>query len=65
LQIVERDIFDLLIQNIGRVVNKERFYEVMEKDSSLALRVHIANLKKRLGIDILNIRGIGYRLEKV
>ena len=65
LQIVERDIFDLLIQNIGRVVNKERFYEVMEKDSSLALRVHIANLKKRLGIDISNIRGIGYRLEKV
>jgi len=65
LQAVERDIFDLLIKNVGKSVRKERFYEVMEKDSALALRVHIANLKKKLSIDISNIRGIGYRLEKV
>ncbi len=65
LQTVEKDIFDLLIKNIGKTVSKDRFYEVMEKDSPLALRVHMAKLKKKLGIDISNVRGVGYRLEKV
>ena len=65
LQSVEREIFDLLIKNVGKTVSKDRFFEVMEKPSSLALRVHMAKLKKKLGLDIKNVRGVGYRLEKV
>ena len=65
LPLVESEIFDILIKNIQSVVSKDCFYEVMEKESSLSLRVHINKLKKKLGIKITNIRGVGYRLEKV
>ena len=65
LTLVERDIFDILIKNIQNVISKDRFYEVMEKDSSVSLRVHINRLKKKVGIKITNIRGVGYKLEKI
>lgn len=60
---VERMMFSTLVQNIDRTVSKESFYEIMEKPSDAALRVHITHLKHKLGIDITNIRSVGYRLE--
>ncbi len=62
---VEKEIFDLLARNINQLIYKEQFFDVMEKPSDLALRVHITKLKKRLGLSISNIKGIGYRLESV
>ncbi|MDD2357579.1 MAG: response regulator transcription factor [Thiovulaceae bacterium] len=60
---VERMIFSVLIQSIDRTVSKESFYELMDKPSDAALRVHVTRLKHKLGIDITNIRSVGYRLE--
>ena len=64
LQKVEKAILVLLIERVGQTVTKEAFYDVMEKPSDVALRVHIAALKKRFGLDVSNIRGVGYRLER-
>jgi DNA-binding response OmpR family regulator len=64
LQKVEKAIFELLIERVGQTVTKEAFYDVMEKPSDVALRVHIAALKKRFGLELSNIRGVGYRLER-
>jgi len=62
---VERYIFDLLIRNLEQNITKEQFFEVMERASEMALRVHINKLKHKLNISIKNARGIGYRLEKL
>jgi DNA-binding response OmpR family regulator len=61
---LQHNIFALLIQNIGRVVKNNEFYEVIGNDSNNALRFHINRLRKILEIDIKNIRGVGYILEK-
>lgn len=62
---VDKEIFDLLVRNAEQTIYKEQFFEVMEKPSDLALRVHIAKLKKRFDLHVTNIKGIGYRLESV
>ena len=62
---VERHIFDLLIRNLEQDITKEQFFEIMERPSEMALRVHINKLKHKLGFPIKNVRGIGYRLEKL
>ena len=60
---IERTIFSALIQSVDRTVSKESFYELMDKPSDAALRVHVTRLKHKLSIDITNIRSVGYRLE--
>ncbi|MGA1933340.1 response regulator transcription factor [Arcobacter sp. YIC-464] len=62
---VEKDVFSLLIRNIGLTVNKTTFFDYMNKPSDTALRVLISKLKKTLDLDITNIKGIGYKLEKL
>ncbi|ARU48511.1 response regulator transcription factor [Sulfurospirillum diekertiae] len=62
---VEKEIFDLLLRNLNQTVLKEQFFDVMEKPSDSALRVHITKLKQRFSLQIINIKGIGYRLEKI
>ena len=64
LQNVEKAMLRLLIERVGQTVPKEAFYDVMEKPSDVALRVHIAALKKRFELELTNIRGVGYRLER-
>ncbi|MDH5465737.1 MAG: response regulator transcription factor [Thiovulaceae bacterium] len=61
---IQHEIFRLLITHQGQTVDKMHFLEVMEQPTESALRVHITKLKKLLDLDISNIRGIGYRLEK-
>jgi len=58
-------IFHELITNIGKVVSQERLIDLLENKNSNALRVNIAKLKDRLGIDIKNIRGVGYMLPEL
>lgn len=62
---VEKDIFSLLIRNIGMTVSKSSFFDYMNKPSEAGLRVLISKLKKVLEIDIINTKGIGYKLEKL
>jgi DNA-binding response OmpR family regulator len=56
-------LFDILFKNIGRIVNKDTLLEVSEYGSSNALRVSIKKLKTIFGIEIKNIRGLGYTIE--
>jgi len=65
LGIVEKEVFALLIKNLNVTVNKSTFFDVMNKPSDTALRVLISKLKKLLELDITNIKGIGYKLEKL
>jgi len=62
---VQYRIFTTLLENCGRVVTKDELYECLEHISSTALRVAITKIKQRLNIDIKNIRGKGYIIEKV
>jgi len=62
---VERDIFALLIKSIDITVDKNTFFEYMNKPSDSALRVVISKLKKILDLNISNTKGIGYKLEKL
>jgi DNA-binding response OmpR family regulator len=65
LGIVEKAIFDLLMRNMCQTIDKEMLFDVMEKPSDIALRVHLSKLKQRFALNITNIKGIGYRLEKI
>jgi DNA-binding response OmpR family regulator len=39
--------------------------DMLEQPNMNALRVNIAKLKTKLGIDIINIRSQGYMIEKI
>ncbi|MDD2384190.1 MAG: response regulator transcription factor [Sulfurospirillaceae bacterium] len=62
---VEKEILDLLMRNMSQTIEKDTFFEVMEKPTDIALRVHMNALKKRFSLHVTNIKGIGYRLEKI
>ena len=58
-------IFDLLIQNINHVIDKEQLLDLLNIASDASLRAHVNKLKSRLGIEIRNVRGVGYMIEKI
>jgi DNA-binding response OmpR family regulator len=60
---VQRNILEKLIENKGNVVPKEDLMDLLQNPSDLALRVNISKLKKKLGINIKSVRGLGYTLE--
>ena len=62
---VQLKIFEKLLCQSGSVITKEELYECLENVSSTALRVAITKIKQKLNIDIKNIRGKGYILEKL
>lgn len=62
---VQFKIFEKLLCQCGSVITKEELYECLEHDSDTALRVAITKIKQKLEIDIKNIRGKGYILEKL
>ncbi len=57
-------LFDTFIQNIGQVLDREILLECLEKPTPTALRVAITKLKQTTGLNIKNLRGIGYTLEQ-
>lgn len=59
----QEKLFDIFIQNIGQVLDKDILMECLEKPSPTGLRVAITKLKQTTGLDIKNLRGIGYILE--
>lgn len=61
---VQRDLFTVLITHMNQVVDKNVLLECLEQPSSVGLRVAITKLKQTLKLDIKNVRGVGYILEK-
>lgn len=61
---VQHALLALFISNIGRTLGKEVLLDALEQPSEAALRVHITKLKHTTGWNIVNVRGIGYRLEE-
>ncbi len=58
------ELFDFFIKNIDKVITKERILETISIKNVSALRVAINKLKQFTDLDIKNIHGVGYRLEK-
>ncbi len=58
-------VFVKLIESRGKVIPKEELCECLDHPSDTALRVTINKIKQRLGIEIKNIRGRGYLIEKI
>lgn len=60
---VQRSILLKLLKNKGKIVPKEDLYELMINPSPTALRVALTKIKKKTGIKIKAIRGLGYTLD--
>lgn len=62
---VQLNLFHTLITQQNKVVDSYILMDFLEQQNANALRVNIAKLKRKLGIDIRNIRGQGYMIENV
>ncbi len=62
---VQLRLFDILMHNIGKLIHKERMLDLLDHPSDTALRVAMSKLKQKLDINITNVRGVGYILEKI
>ena len=63
----EKKLFEYFLKNISKIITKEELILHTHQEfegSAAALRVQISKLKK-LGLNIINIRGIGYRCDKI
>ena len=60
---IQERLFDIFIQNIGQVLDREILLDCLDKPSPTGLRVAITKLKQNTGLEIRNLRGIGYILE--
>ena len=65
----EFSLLQKLIENAGRVISREQLNQTLygwgENIDSNALEVHIHNLRKRFGTNLIRtIRGVGYMAEK-
>jgi DNA-binding response OmpR family regulator len=60
---VQRKILTKLLRNKGRIVSKEELYDLMVNPSPLALRVMINKIKKKTGLNIKSVRGVGYTVD--
>lgn len=60
---VQTSIFHELITKKNKVVESYILVELLEQPTSNALRVNLAKIKSKLGIDIKNIRSRGYMIE--
>ncbi len=65
----EFSLLQKLLENAGRVISREQLNQTLygwgENIDSNALEVHIHNLRKRFGSDLIRtIRGVGYMVEK-
>ncbi|WP_457639662.1 response regulator transcription factor [Persephonella sp.] len=60
---VQRDILLKLLENKGKVVPKESLYNLMINPSPTGLRVILNKIKKKTGINIKSVRGLGYVID--
>ena len=62
---VQQNIFHSLITQRNKIVDSYSLMDLLEQPSANALRVNLAKLKSKLGIEIKNIRGQGYMIEEL
>ncbi len=62
---VSKSVITLFLKSKGRIVKKDEIFELMQNPSDVALRVLINKIKKEFDLNIKNIRGVGYKLEKL
>jgi DNA-binding response OmpR family regulator len=62
---VQQNIFHELITNQNKIVDSYVLMDFLEQPNANALRVNLAKLKNKLGIEIKNIRGQGYMIENI
>ncbi|RRS29840.1 MAG: regulator [Epsilonproteobacteria bacterium (ex Lamellibrachia satsuma)] len=62
---IQMKLFHTLITRTDKIVNSYELMELLEQPNANALRVNLAKLKNKLGIEIKNIRGQGYMIEKI
>jgi len=62
---VQQNIFHTLMIEQNKIVDSYTLMDFLEQPSANALRVNLAKLKTKLGIDIKNIRGQGYMIESL
>lgn len=62
---VQENIFHTLITEQNKIVDSYTLMDFLEQPSANALRVNLAKLKNKLGIEIKNIRGRGYMIENI
>ena len=65
----EFEILKLLLENLGRVVSRERLLDTVwgydYVGDEKIVNTHIKNIRKKLGVDYIEtIRGVGYKIEK-
>lgn len=60
---VQEKLFSLFIRNIGKVITQDMLLDCLEKPSSSALRVALTKLKQTTGLNIKNLRSVGYIVE--
>ncbi len=60
---VQQNIFHTLVMRRNTIVDSYTLMDFLEQPNPNALRVNLAKLKNRLGLEIKNIRGQGYMLE--
>ncbi len=60
---VQFALLALLLEQTGQIVDKSDLLECLEQPSSTGLRVAITKLKQTTGLEIKNIRGVGYTLD--
>jgi DNA-binding response OmpR family regulator len=62
---VQLNLFHSLMVQQNKIVDTYTLMDCLEQPSANALRVNLAKLKNKLGIEIKNIRGQGYMIENV
>ena len=62
---VQQNIFHELMVHQNKIVDSYILIDFLEQPSANALRVNLAKLKNKLGIEIKNIRGQGYMIENI
>ena len=65
----EFDLLQILLENRGRVLSRNRLEEKLygrdDEVVSNSIEVHVHNLRKKLGCDLIRtVRGVGYIIEK-
>jgi len=62
---VQHNIFHTLMMERNKIVDSYTLMDFLEQPSANALRVNLAKLKNKLGIEIKNIRAQGYMIENL
>jgi DNA-binding response OmpR family regulator len=62
---VQQELFHHLITHENKIVSSYTLMDFLEHQNANALRVNLAKLKSKLDLELTNIRGQGYILEKV